>query len=202
MMKKAISARGSNSAASSEKSMAILTKAARSPAAGKATLAPPQRESSTLSTPLKGPSLMGILAARRFTNRLRETVREKRQLREQNANLQPTYRMEPRNKFQPGKVERAIKDVVDQRLEGCKYNPRLCKTMTRVLSEEVKEKVKGLKFDRYKLVCLVTIGEKKSQQLMVTSRCTWDTNFDNYSTYNFENSNLFCTVTVYGIYAE
>lgn len=154
------------------------------------------------STPVRGPSLMGIFAAKRLTNKLRARVLERRAA-EKAMPKEPTYRMEPLKKFQPKKVEDAIKEVVGERInDKTEYNPRISKMLTRVISEEVKQKVKSLNFDRYKLVCMVTIGEKRDQTMLCTSRCIWDTRFDSYSAYTFENPRMFCTVTVYGIYAE
>ena len=74
--------------------------------------------------------------------------------------------------------------------------------MAKVMSEEIKDQVKLLEFDRYKFVCLVTLGEKKNQDLRLTSRCAWDAGLDNSSSYTWQNMNSFCSVTVYGLYHE
>ena len=83
-----------------------------------------------------------------------------------------------------------------------RYTARRSKLMTTVLSEEIKDQMKLLDFDRYKFVCFVTLGEKKNQDLRVTSRCAWDVNFDNSSTYTWQNNHAFCCVTVFGLYHE
>jgi hypothetical protein len=44
-----------------------------------------------------------------------------------------------------------------------------------------------LKFDRYKLVVQVVIGENKGQSVRVSSRCLWDTDTDNYASFSFKN---------------
>ena len=41
------------------------------------------------------------------------------------------------------------------------------------LSDVVKEKVKGLGFDRYKLIVQVTVGQKVGQAMRIASRCLW-----------------------------
>ena len=44
-----------------------------------------------------------------------------------------------------------------------------------------------LALSRYKYVVQVTLGEVKKQGVRVASRCLWDTDNDNYSSYSFKN---------------
>ena len=44
----------------------------------------------------------------------------------------------------------------------------------------IKEKVKDLGYERYKLVVQVTVGEKTGQGIRLASRCLWDTATDKY----------------------
>lgn len=74
--------------------------------------------------------------------------------------------------------------------------------MTKVLSEELKDRVKQMGLDRYKLVTNVIMGQRREQGVMITSRCAWDVRLDSYATYTFQNKSLFCTASVYGIYRE
>ena len=53
-------------------------------------------------------------------------------------------------------------------------NPKVAKE----LSDVVKEKVKGLGFDRYKLVVQVTVGQKVGQAMRIASRCLWVSNIE------------------------
>jgi hypothetical protein len=39
----------------------------------------------------------------------------------------------------------------------------------------IKERVKNLGYERYKLVVQVTVGEKTGQGIRLASRCLWDT---------------------------
>ena len=57
-------------------------------------------------------------------------------------------------------------------------------------------------FNRYKLVAVVNIGEVKRQSVRVASRCLWQTAYDNFGEGAFENSTLWCTVAVFGMYQE
>jgi hypothetical protein len=42
---------------------------------------------------------------------------------------------------------------------------------------------------RYKLAFKVIYGEIKGQGVRVSSKCLWDSNFDNYASYSFANVN-------------
>lgn len=73
---------------------------------------------------------------------------------------------------------------------------------SQVLSDEIKERCKGLNYERYKLVVSVVLGERRDQGIMISSRAAWDSKLDSYATYTFQNKSLFCTASVYGVYAE
>ncbi|XP_064626014.1 dynein light chain Tctex-type protein 2B-like [Lineus longissimus] len=160
-----------------------------------------------------GPSLMGLMAGKKFAKKWASRFSTNRKAASSESGqtwnsatnamrLEPTYRMEPHKRFNDKKVEAVIKENLEQRLEGFKYTPRLGPMMSKILTEEIKESVKALCFDRYKIIVSVTMGEKKNQGLRLSSRCTWDEHLDSFATYVFENSDIFCSVTVYGVYFE
>ncbi|XP_076462078.1 dynein light chain Tctex-type protein 2B-like [Babylonia areolata] len=117
-------------------------------------------------------------------------------------NLEPTYRMEPDKRFFAPDVHQIIKETLENHLDGFQFNPKFTTTMTKVLSDELKDRVKQLGFPRYKLVTSVVMGERREQGIMITSRCAWDVKLDSYATYTYQNKSLFCTASVYGIYRE
>lgn len=55
---------------------------------------------------------------------------------------------------------------------------------------------------RYKIVCIVEIGEKKGQGVTSIARFLRDFNKDKYVYSNFENHHLFATVMVTAFYYE
>ena len=64
------------------------------------------------------------------------------------------------------------------------------------LTDIIKERVKALGYDRYKLVVNVTVGQKKGQAMRFASRCLWDTSCDNLATEFYENKTLYCVAQV------
>jgi tctex1 domain-containing protein 2 len=105
-------------------------------------------------------------------------------------------------KFQRGKVQEVLKQVLKTRMEHQQYDPVKGAQTAKQLADDLREKVKALGYDRYKLVIQVTMGQKKGQAMRIVSRCLWDTNTDNYASEIFENESLYCVCQVYGLYFE
>ncbi|CAH1784082.1 unnamed protein product [Owenia fusiformis] len=149
------------------------------------------------------PSLIGILASKRFAKRIGAKFAQRRA--ERAAALaarkkEPTYRLEPKENFDFKATKEVVDAILQERLATYKYTPKLAVIMSRVLTEEVRNEVKKLGFDRYKIIVHVTIGENKAQDMRITSRCVWDPSVDTFVTSNFQNSEVFCTTTVYAVY--
>ena len=45
-------------------------------------------------------------------------------------------------------------------------------------------------------------GSLDDRGIRVTSKCLWDPNSDNYTSYTYKNENYFCTALVFGLYHE
>jgi len=158
----------------------------------------------------RGPSLLGLLAAKRFTRNMKNKYGGKggsvfgssRYSASLNIQKEPSYRMEPKKKFNANEAYNVVKDIVDKRMEGLKYHPKFSSNMTKILSDEIKDRVKKLGFERYKIVAVVHIGEKRGQSIMVAARCAWDREHDEFATYTLETPTLYCSASVYGIFTE
>ena len=113
-----------------------------------------------------------------------------------------TYHLEPKEKFQASKVKAIIEDVLNSRLKDEVYDPKSCRQWVKTLSEIIKGRVKDLKYERYKLVVTVTIGQLKDQGFRMGSRCCWDAKQDTFATASFRNKTLFAVGSVWGVYYE
>jgi len=116
--------------------------------------------------------------------------------------FQNSYRLTPVAKFNSEHARAIIESVFQQTFDGRDYPPILHPEMVKRLSAEIREKVKDLKVDRYKLVCVVMIGQKVDCSITVASRCLSDVNVDTFASYTFENLEIFATGIVYAIYFE
>jgi len=152
-------------------------------------------------------SIAGLLASRRFSKKMFQKFHKEEPTNASSTMLpsidqEPTYKMEPDKKFSSSEVETVIKQVLFPTLNGMKYSPKLCCNIMKILSDDIKKRVKELGYPRYKIVCILTLGEVKDQCAAVTSRCTWDPKVDNFASHTFKNKHIWCTGTVYGIYQE
>lgn len=109
---------------------------------------------------------------------------------------------EPNAKFQSHKVHAVLNQILKERMEGQKYDPVKGAQTAKQLAEDLREKVKALGYDRYKLVVQVTLGQAKGQAMRITSRCLWDTNSDDFASAFYQNDTLYCVCQVYGLYYE
>lgn len=108
----------------------------------------------------------------------------------------------PNAKFQRHKVQAIIKQLLHERLAAQQYDPVKGSQITKQLADDLREKVKALGYDRYKLVVQVTLGERTGQAMRILARCLWDTSADNFASEFFENETLYCVCQVYGLYFE
>ncbi|XP_029004234.1 dynein light chain Tctex-type protein 2B isoform X2 [Betta splendens] len=104
------------------------------------------------------------------------------------------------HKFKAAVVKECIRDVVRERLGGVQYDPEAAPDLSRSLADSIKDRVKNVGFDRYKLVVQVVIGEQRGQGVKMSSRCLWDADTDNYAEDVYINDSLFCVVAVFGSY--
>ncbi|WAR23820.1 TC1DB-like protein [Mya arenaria] len=66
----------------------------------------------------------------------------------------------------------------------------------------IKARVKEMMIPRFKVICLVHIGQLSSQGLRIGSRCLWDDKYDTFSSSEFRNKSIFAIGMVYGVYYE
>lgn len=113
-----------------------------------------------------------------------------------------TYQLEPAKRFPYPTVRSIIKESMENLLSEEQYRPEFCRDMSKTLSDTIKARVKSLMIPRYKIICLVQIGELKSQGMRVGSRCLWDENNDTFSSHEFRNKSIYAVASVYGVYYE
>ena len=114
-----------------------------------------------------------------------------------------TYRLEPARKFEASKVKAIIDSVLDSQLKKEDvYDHTANSQLVKSLAQIIKDRVKELNYERYKIVCSVTIGQLKEQGMRIGSRCCWDAKWDTYAEGSFKNKNIFAVATVWGVYYE
>ena len=139
---------------------------------------------------------------RSFVAQAQEPGGEQTSRRKPRLVYENTYQLEPNRKFEASKVKTIIDETLESHLKDEKYDPKSCRQLVKTLTEIIKGKVKDLVYERYKVVCLVTIGQLREQGFRMGSRCAWDAKRDTFATSNFKNKSLFAVATVWGVYYE
>ena len=125
--------------------------------------------------------------------------------REFYSNLKNQSLVEPREseKFYPSKVQALIKENLEYALQEFELTADNMNNKTKEINRLVKEAVRnGLNMPRYKLVVQTVLGSIEGQGLTIASKCLWDINCDNYSSYTLTTEKLYCTTIVFGCYNE
>ena len=116
--------------------------------------------------------------------------------------VENTYKLEPDRTFPYCKVREIIADTLQRHLDGMEYDYRQSPHKTKLISDDIKSKVKALRIDRYRIICVVHIGCDKGQEVRVVSRALWNPHVDSFATSEFRYGDLFAVGTVYGVYFE
>jgi len=120
----------------------------------------------------------------------------------QKVRYENTFKMEPDRRFDIPEVKEIMDETLATSLKDVKYDPIRCKALSKSLSHTICERVKLLGFSRFKIVCVVNIGQMKGQDVRVASRFLWDEKFDNWVDSVFISSELFGVAVVFGVYQE
>ncbi|CAG9818566.1 unnamed protein product [Phaedon cochleariae] len=118
------------------------------------------------------------------------------------AKYMNSYVMSSQNPFNPEKVMKIMKTVMEEAMAHLSYDPQACNKQAKWASASVRSKVRQLNYHRYKIVSVVTIGEKHSQDIFSTCRFLWDAEKDRYSSYVVENTNVYGIGLCFGMYYE
>ncbi|NXC47745.1 TC1D2 protein, partial [Penelope pileata] len=76
-----------------------------------------------------------------------------------------TYSLRPahQRRFKPPAVKECIRAVLKEELASVQYDPEEVPQLTKALSETIKDRLKEVGFDRYKMVVQVVIGEQRGE---------------------------------------
>ncbi|XP_066565184.1 dynein light chain Tctex-type protein 2B [Amia ocellicauda] len=110
--------------------------------------------------------------------------------------IRPNYH----HKLKAGVVKECIQQVLKAELASKQYDPEEVPSLTRSVSDSIKDKVKEVGFDRYKLVVQVVIGEQRGEGVKMAARCFWDADTDSYAQDIYMNDSLFCVAAVFGCF--
>uniref|UniRef100_A0A4W5QAL3 Dynein light chain Tctex-type 2B n=1 Tax=Hucho hucho TaxID=62062 RepID=A0A4W5QAL3_9TELE len=109
--------------------------------------------------------------------------------------IRPSYH----HKFKAAVVKECIRDILREQLSGVQYDPDEVGVLSRSLADCIKDKLKDVGFDRYKLVVQVVIGEQRGEGVKMAARCFWDSDTDSYAQDIFMNVSILSSSLLRGI---
>ena len=119
-----------------------------------------------------------------------------------------TYQIEPleHQRFQPSVVRKLCEEIITSNLDGMEYDHSKAKEQAKDLANQIKRAVvlnnMDPRYPSYKIAVQTVIGEIEGQGIRVASKCLWDDQNDNFTSFNYRNKSLFCTGIVFGVYFE
>lgn len=102
--------------------------------------------------------------------------------------------------FRPALVKECMHAVLMEHLYNKEYQQATASEDTKLLVELIKNKIKDLGYDRYKIVVQVYIGEQRGQAVKLSCRKFWDSDTDNFTVDTYMNDSLFCVAMAFGVY--
>ncbi|XP_032590079.1 dynein light chain Tctex-type protein 2B isoform X2 [Drosophila grimshawi] len=124
-------------------------------------------------------------------------------VRQENIRYMPTYRLDPKNPLIKERLEIAMRTIMDKNYnEDYLFHPKQSYHLAAQVSEEIKDSIKLMDFDRYRYVVLVSVGELLMQGLCSMVNFLWDADKDGFVTYSIQTPNYFAVCTIFYLYYD
>ncbi|KAH8416106.1 hypothetical protein KR222_008344 [Zaprionus bogoriensis] len=115
----------------------------------------------------------------------------------------PTYRLDPKNPLNKERLEILMREVMNRNYhEEYLWHPKQSYSLAAQVSEEIKNSIKLMNFDRYRYIVIVTAGELLMQGLCSMVNFLWDADKDGYVSYAIETPKFFAVCTIYYLYYD
>lgn len=114
--------------------------------------------------------------------------------------FQPTFQLQSSNPFNREQCENIINRLMERFLAFFKYTEKLAPIYCQNICQEINRRLKNCKYNRYRLICVVTICEKRQQSFKCVAKFLWDAETDMYTNITYERTTFFVIVTVFALY--
>lgn len=95
-----------------------------------------------------------------------------------------------------------IKDIIRNHFQSLNYNKNdeFDLNDLKEFTDVIKNKLKDMKLNRYKIIVQSFLGDQKNQGINLVNKCLFDPKNDYCITEQYFNNNIFCFIVVYLIY--
>ncbi|KOB67991.1 Tctex1 domain-containing protein 4, partial [Operophtera brumata] len=91
-----------------------------------------------------------------------------------------TYQLDPSTRFHVPTVTQAANEVLDEHFTGHKYNGQESPAIAVRIAGDLMRRIKAMSFNRYRVIVVVTIGQKRAQSYINSISFLWDHERDNF----------------------
>lgn len=116
--------------------------------------------------------------------------------------FEPTFRLDSYSPFNPEFVQLMLRFDLERNFEGYTYSPKGADKKCQRTAINLLTRVKKMNYDRYRLACVVVIGEKYYQDCKFVSGFLWDKTKDLWAYHIHETPNFYAIAIVYGVYFD
>ncbi|XP_015913013.1 dynein light chain Tctex-type protein 2B-like [Parasteatoda tepidariorum] len=113
-----------------------------------------------------------------------------------------TYQLKPDVTINRQQINVKAKSILKKFLANKTYSEIDMKDYSQRISVALREELKNMGLNRYRIVCQVTIGEKLNQDVVMTFLCLWKHDFDHYVVANYDNETFFATAVIFIVYKQ
>ncbi|KAL4714081.1 hypothetical protein ACJJTC_008435 [Scirpophaga incertulas] len=113
-----------------------------------------------------------------------------------------TYQLEPGIKFRQYVIQNNIEQLLDEIFTDHTYNVQESTNLSLRLANDIMRQIKTLSYNRYRIIAVVTIGQKRAQSYNNAIAFIWDHERDVYINTQREVTSAFIQVTVFGVYLD
>ncbi|KAL0841882.1 hypothetical protein ABMA28_014118 [Loxostege sticticalis] len=114
----------------------------------------------------------------------------------------PTYQLEPHEKFHLEKVTKFVEKMIDENFTDHKYDGQGSPALALRLAGELMREIKAMGYKRYRVISVVTIGQKRAQSFSNAIAFLWDYERDNYVEAHRETCTAYIQVLLFAIYLD
>ncbi|XP_054710111.1 dynein light chain Tctex-type protein 2B-like [Uloborus diversus] len=113
-----------------------------------------------------------------------------------------SYQIQPTAAIKRTVIEETATRILGKYLTDKEYSSLDPKHVAIRIAANIRENVRKMGYERYRIVCEVSIGEKCDQDVAMTFLCLWKHEFDHYVTVTFDGEDFFATALIFFIYQQ
>ncbi|XP_041977289.1 dynein light chain Tctex-type 5-like [Aricia agestis] len=113
-----------------------------------------------------------------------------------------TYQLSSFKPFDVTLVKAAVEHSLDDHFSDHTYHAQASPALALRVASEILKKIKSMAFNRYRIIAVVSVGQRRAQSFVNAVSFLWDHERDTYVDVHKETPSAFIQVTVFGVYLD